>query len=51
MKLNENKHPIPNCSVSLINYENGLFSIKKFADISYLENGIKEIEGIGERYE
>lgn len=50
MPSDGNKHPIPNCSVSIVNYENGLFSVKKFADISYLKNGMKEIEKIGERY-
>ncbi|MDV3428458.1 MAG: histidine phosphatase family protein [Bacillota bacterium] len=41
---NKHKHPIPNCSVSIINYDNGLFSIVKYGDTSYLEKGLTEME-------
>ena len=47
----KHKHPIPNCSVSIINYDNGLFSAIKYGDTSFLENGLIEIKRLGECYE
>ncbi len=50
-ELDGNRDPIPNCSVSLVNYEDGQYSLKGFADTSYLENGMMELEGTGGIYE